>query len=140
VATRRSLPSTATRPWLSSALPPIDVLEAYVDAYNAGDLEALVSMFWAIQVDEPTIVGHPGRAVASGTDQIREVLGGDVATAAASDAYEVTDVQVDGRRVTFGDVKRDRDGTCSRGSGHTIVVVGGTIESLTFGEVGLPCE
>ena len=111
---------------------PADVLQAYVDAYNVHDLDGVVAVF----AEDAVVTGHPldGRnSRATGLEEIRDLESRDMSLSVATDAYEMTDVEVSGNRVSFGHIIHHRSGACFAGAGHSLVVEGDKIVRWDWG-------
>jgi WD40 repeat protein/class 3 adenylate cyclase len=119
---------------------PQEILDLYVEAYNAGDLDSLASLFLPPDYGNSTIRNHPSDPEMNTPSEIRAFLADELASGGGVESYAVSNVTVEGRRIRFDDIQRGKDGSCRRGVGHTIDVPGGMIANFTFGEVGLPCE
>jgi hypothetical protein len=112
-----------------------ELLDAYVDAYNAHDIAAVMSLF----ADDAVMTGNLVSPGAQGTAEIRDFQEGDMAIAAPDNSYAMTDVEVDGNTVTFGHIWHHRDGNCYSGTGHRVEVEGGLIVRWDFGTDSQPC-
>ena len=113
-----------------------ELLDAYVDAYNAHDIAAVMSLF----ADDAVMTGNLVSPGAEGTAEIRAFQEGDMAIAAPDNAYAMTDVDVDGNTVTFGHIWHHKDGNCYSGTGHRVEVEGGLIVRWDFGTDSQPCK
>ena len=112
-----------------------ELLDAYVDAYNAHDIAAVMSLF----ADDAVMTGNLVSPGAEGTAEIRAFQEGDMAIAAPDNAYAMTDVEVNGNTVTFGHIWHHQDGSCYSGTGHRVEVEGGQIVRWDFGTDSQPC-
>ena len=111
---------------------PADVLEAYVDAYNARDLDGVVALF----AEDAVVTDHPlagSGSVTTGVDEIRDLEHRDMVLSAATNAYEMTNVETSGDTVSFGHIIRHQDGGCFAGTGHTLTVEDAKIVSWDWG-------
>ena len=104
---------------------PGAVIESYIEAYNDGDFDAVMTHF----VAESTIAGHPTDFDPVATDiySIRTLHKQDLSF---GEQYKISNVEVDGDTVTWNSVWGE-DG-CVKG--HTAVITGGRILSWIWGE------
>ena len=102
-------------------------LNDYVEAYNSGDIEAVMALF----TEESTIAGHP-MSNASGLEAIRRVQVQDLGAAAATDPYSISDVVVSGDTITWNHVWTNSSGSqfCQRG--QEAVIEDGKIVTWTW--------
>jgi len=114
---------------------PMAVIESYGEAYNSGDIDAVMAFF----SEESVIVGHPldfnntsSGGLAEGLTEIRSVQNRDLASAADTDAYSFSNFEVSGNTVTW-----DHNWTNSQGqefcaAGNSAVIENGIITSWTW--------
>lgn len=115
---------------------PEDVVQSYVDTYNADDLDGLMDLF----AEDAVLTGHPfGPARAEGLDAIRSVQAADRAAAAAESPYEISDVEVTDNTVTWDHVWTSGDGEDWCAEGNAVVVEDGKIVSYEFPANARPC-
>ena len=112
-----------------------ELLDGYVEAYNAHDIAAVMALF----ADDAVMTGNLVSPGAQGTAEIRAFQEGDMAIAAPDNAYAMTDIEVDGNTVTFGHIWHHQDGNCFSGTGHRVEVQGGLIVRWDFGTDSQPC-
>ena len=118
---------------------PTAVLADYEDARNAGDIDALMSLYAADAVvtahpRDSHSVDDPGdEPVANGIDEIR-VLEFDLPTfQRPEDATEFFNVQVSGNRVTFDQRFFNDDGDCFGDSGNEVTLQDDKITHYDWG-------
>ena len=109
---------------------PGEVIEAYVSAYNAEDIDAVMALF----TEDSTIVGHPTLSDAVGLDAIRLLTIEDRQMAAESDPYAISNVTTDGDTVTWDHTWTNDAGANYCVEGHSAVITDGTIVSWAFAE------
>lgn len=107
---------------------PSAVIEGFVAAYNSGDIDAVMSYF-----DEDSVItGHPFSEHADGPDEIRTTMLTDLAVAADTDAYTISNLETTGATVTFDHRWTNTAGTDYCGTGHTATVDNGTITTWNW--------
>jgi hypothetical protein len=106
---------------------PAEVLEQYVAAYNSGDIDAVM----AVYTEDSVVYGHPSTSEAAGLTAIRTVETADLSAAASTDAYSVSNVEVDGDTVTWDQVWVNYDGPWCR-EGQSAVIKDGKILTWTW--------
>lgn len=109
---------------------PAAVIEAYVSAYNAEDIDAVMALF----TEDSTIVGHPTLSDAVGLDAIRLLTIEDRQMAAEADPYAISNVQTDGDTVTWDHTWTNDAGEDWCQEGLSAVISDGTIVSWAFAE------
>jgi hypothetical protein len=114
----------------SDAAGPSAVIDAFVDAYNAGDISGIMDLF----TEDSVIIDHPFSTLddATGIDQIRELLEEDLQSAADGPAYTISNVMTEGSTVTWDHVWTHRQGSNRCAEGHIAIVEDGKIISWTF--------
>jgi ketosteroid isomerase-like protein len=100
-------------------------MSAYVTAYNAGDIDEVMSFFSADSV----ITGHPYPVQAKGLDGIRELHIADREAAAAEDPYEISDLEFVGDTATWNQTWLSSTGQEFCHEGQTAVIRDGLILS-----------
>ena len=107
---------------------PAAVLDAYVAAYNRGDVDAVMAFY----SDASVVLGFPFADEQRGLESIRSVMIQDIAAAAASDALTISNVAVSGNEVTWDQVWVDDGGEEFCVEGQTAVIEGGKILLFTW--------
>ncbi len=107
---------------------PGETIEAYIAAYNAHDIDAVMAFF----TDESVVTGHPFSTTSSGTSSIRTLHVTDLSAAAAETAYTISNVEVTGDTVTWDHVWVNNKGEEFCQQGQRAVVKDGTIVSWTW--------
>lgn len=120
----------AVRSDRASQAGPAAVIEQYVEAFNEGDIDAMMNQF----ADDAQLIGHPFAAEAFGATAIRDVQIGDLANAAPTDAIRVSDLEVVGDVVTWNQVYENRRGEFTCATGNRAVVVDDEIVRWEFAE------
>jgi len=115
---------------------PASVIEQYQNGYNTGDIEAVMVLFR----DDSTITDHPFVEETVGLDAIRTLQAADLSAAAESDAYEFSNVEVDGDTVTWDHVWTNDIGDQYCARGHSAVIADGTIKTWSFSTDADLCE
>jgi len=110
----------------------IAVIEAYGDAYNSGDLDAVMDLFG----EDSTIVGHPFGATRDGLVSIRALHDADMNAAAVSDAYAFSNFRVEGNTVTWDHRWTNAADTEYCAVGNSAEVEDGVITSWTWSATG----
>lgn len=107
---------------------PAATIEAYVTAYNAGDIDAVMALF----SEESVITGHPFRAEAAGLAAIRGLKAEEFDIKATDNAYTISNVEVASNTVTWDHVWINEDGEQYCYQGQRAVVEDGKILSWTW--------
>jgi hypothetical protein len=107
---------------------PAAVVDQYVAAYNSGDIDAVMAVF----TEDSVISGHPFTSEAAGLTAIRGVQGSDIAAGASTDAYSVSNVEVDGDTVTWDQVWVNDGGESFCRDGQSAVIKDGTMLTWTW--------
>jgi hypothetical protein len=119
------------------AVAPESVIEAYVEEYNSGDIDAVVALFR----EDSSVLGFPLVGVADGLEAIRSLHVRHMQSAAKADAYSFANLRSDGHTVTWDHRWTDRSGQDWCGTGHSAEVEDGAIVTWTWPEVGpAPCS
>jgi len=108
--------------------PPNDVIEDYVSAYNAGDIDEVMSFF----DEDSVIIGHPFAARSEGVEQIRGVMVADLSEAADTNAYTISNLEATGNTVTWDHRWTNRRGAEFCGTGHSTRIDNGKIDTWTW--------
>lgn len=114
---------------------PAAVIEDYISAYNSGDIDAVMTLF----SEESVVTGHPSEARSEGLDAIRSVQEGDIAAAATSNAYTISNVDVSGDTVTWDHVWTNSTGNQFCQQGHDAVIKDGKILTWDWPGGGFSC-
>ena len=114
---------------------PAGVLNDYRAAYNAGDIDAVMDLF----TDESVVTGHPFQASSEGLSAIRSVQVSDIAAAATSDAYTISNVEVSGDTVTWDHVWTSSTGDQFCQEGQTAVIKDGKILTWDWPDGSFSC-
>jgi len=115
---------------------PSEAINAYIDAYNAGDINGIMTLF----TEQSVITGHPfGFGGVTGIEAIKSLQEMDLRVAATENAYTISNVQVVGNTVTWDHVWIKVDGHSSCKQGNNAVVENGKIISWAFG-TGKTCD
>lgn len=118
---------------------PPATIEAYVEAYNAGDIDGVMALFSEDSVvSRSPLDPHPG-GESQGLAEIRELHVVDMGAAADQDAYTISNVEVSGNTMRWDHVWVNEAGSSYCGTGNSAVVEGGTILSWTFAADPRPC-
>jgi hypothetical protein len=113
------------------------VIEAYVDAYNSGDIDEILGSF----SEDSVMIGSPWESPVQGLDELRSLHIDELAAAADSDAYLIANVEVVGDTVTWDHRWSNKEGTDWCAAGQSAVVEEGVIVSWTWPQAGgRPCS
>lgn len=124
---------TATPP----GVDPAAVIEAYVRAYNADNVDAVMAWF----SEDAAVTDHPGGlADAVGADAIRRLTITDRSWAAQSDPYEISNLNTDGDTVTWDHTWTNNNGEHFCADGNRAVITDGLIVSWTYADNADVCE
>jgi hypothetical protein len=110
------------------------VIEAYVAAYNSGDIDAVVAVF-----SEDAVITQ-GSETSTGLTEIETLQIDDMSSAAEADAYSITNVETDGDTVTWDHVWTNDAGVDWCAEGQSAVVTDGKIVTWTWPLDTNPCE
>ena len=119
-----------------AASDPAATILAYIDAYNARDIDAVMELF----TEDSVMIGHPFSGESIGLTAIRAVQAQDIDGVGTDDAYTISNVQVAGNSVTWDHVWRPGDGGESCQYGHSAIVEDGKILSWTWPGGGFSCR
>ena len=114
---------------------PASVIQAYTAAYNAGDIEAVMTFF----SEDSVVTGHPFAAESAGLTAIRLVQVADISAAAAENAYTISNMEVTGDTVTWDHVWTNGFGTQFCVQGHRAVIQDGKILTWAWPGGGFDC-
>ena len=112
-----------------------EVVEQYVEAYNSGDIDAVMAVF----TDNSVVYGHPFSPESAGLTAIRSVQIDDLAAGAATDAYSISNVEVNGDTVTWDHVWVSSSGDEICQEGQTAVIEDGKILTWTWPSADSTC-
>ena len=107
---------------------PADTIEAYMDAYNAGDIDGVMGFF----SEESVVIGHPFAAESRGLEEIRTIQTEDVKLGVG---YTISNLEVTGDTVTWDHAWGGQ--FCVEG--NLAVVQDGTILSWTWPDNRFTC-
>jgi hypothetical protein len=110
------------------ARTPSQTISAYMTAYNGHDIDAVMAFF----TEESAVTGHPFAAEAAGLSAIRILHIEDMAAAAESGAYRISNVEVTGNTVTWDHVWTNDGGTKYCPQGQSAIIEDGTILTWTW--------
>jgi hypothetical protein len=115
-ATQVTTASDATQVSTASDVTPADVLDAYIAAFNADDLDAVMALF----ADDAVVLNDPvtGTLRAEGIDEVRDVQSAEISF---GESYEVVSVDSVGNTATFGRRIRTPSGRCYAGTNKVTV-------------------
>lgn len=115
---------------------PVDVIDAYQQAFASNDLETIVALFTPFSV----VSGHPlGGGDVSGLEAIRLLEEETLAWARPEDPLRFDDVRASGDSVTFDQVIYAAEGGCISGRQNRIVVDTGKIIRWEWGSEQVSC-
>ena len=115
---------------------PAATLEGYIAAYNAGDIDEVMTFF----SEDSVMTGHPFAPSASGLAQIRSVQTQDLGAAASANAYTISNVEVSGDTVTWDHVWVSDGGSEFCQYGQSAVVEDGVFLTWTWPSGGGDCR
>lgn len=107
---------------------PAEVIEQYVVAYNSGDIDAVMAVF----TEDSVVYGHPFSPQSAGLAAIRSVQIDDIAAGATTNAYTISNVEVNGDTVTWDHVWVSDSGDEFCQEGQRAVVQDGYILTWTW--------
>jgi hypothetical protein len=114
---------------------PAAVIELYTTAYNSGDINAVMAVF----TEDSVLYSYPGTSEAAGMTAIRRLYTHDLANAASTDAYSISNVEVDGDTVTWDQLWVDKAGENWCMEGQSAVIKDGKILTWTWPSNNSPC-
>jgi uncharacterized protein (TIGR02246 family) len=114
---------------------PAAVIEQYTTAYNSGDIDAIMAVF----TEDSVLYGFPGTSEAAGLTVIRRLYTHDLANAASTDAYSISNVEVDGDTVTWDQLWVNKEGKNYCMEGQSAVIKDGKILTWTWPSDNSPC-
>lgn len=127
-----------------TAAAPLEVIDTYRIAYNAGDIDEVMALF----TEESTLIDHPtalfggvgdGGNTLTGVDEIREANVVDRATAAQSSAYEFVNVRLADGAVLWDHRWVGLNGAEWCGHGHRAVISEGRFVTWSYADPQ-PCS
>ena len=114
-----------TTPIAATAQGPAAIIEAYIEAYNANDIDGVMALF----SEESVVIDAPLDPQASGQSrglrQIRSLHRADMRSAADENAYTISNVEVSGNTVSWDHVWINEDGTEWCAAGHSAMIEDG---------------
>ena len=114
---------------------PGGVIDDYIAAYNAGDIDGVTALF----SEESVVTGHPMRGRMEGLAAIRATQVDDMSVAATQNAYTISNVEVTGDTVTWDSVWISIDGEQFCKQGHAAVIKEGKIITWVWPGGGFDC-
>lgn len=114
---------------------PEAVIDLYRTAYNEGDIDTVMTLF----AEESAVVGHPHAPQSVGLAELRSLQRSDMASAASTEAYEFSSVDVAGSTVTWNSRWTNVDGDAWCAEEHVAVIVDGRIVEWRFAPEPQPC-
>ncbi len=126
--------TTATTTTVSDTLAtslasPAAVIQAYIAAYNAGDIDGVMALF----TEESEVTGQFFYDASSvGLEEIRGVLLFDMYYSAEVDAYEIFNIEVSDNIVMWDHVWTASNGVDFCAEGHSAVIEDGKILAWTW--------
>ena len=118
------------------ARTPSQTISAYVTAYNGHDIDAVMAFF----TEESVVTDHPFAVEAAGLSSIRILHSEDMAAAAESNAYRISNVEVTGNTVTWDHVWTNDGGTRYCQQGESAIIEDGTILTWTWPAEEFSCS
>jgi ketosteroid isomerase-like protein len=107
---------------------PGATIASYTTAYNSGDIDAVM----AVYTEDSLVYGHPITSEAAGLSAIQTMETQDLAAAASTDSYSISNVEVDGDTVTFDQVWVNKEGQNWCRDGQSAVIKDGKILTWTW--------
>jgi ketosteroid isomerase-like protein len=128
-----STASYATEVSAATGVTPAEVFDAYIAAFNADDLDAVMALF----ADDAVVLNDPvtGNMVAEGIDEVREVQEAEISL---GEYYEVVSVESAGSTVTVDVRYQTTTEECYAGTSE-ITVEQGKIVRWSNLAAGRPC-
>ena len=114
---------------------PAEVLNQYIAAYNSGDIDAIMAAY----TEDSVLYGYSDTSEVAGLTAIRTMWTGDLAAAASTDAWSISNVEVDGDTVTWDQVWVDGAGGNHCMEGQSAVIKDGKILTWTWPSANSPC-
>ncbi len=114
---------------------PAGVIDNYVAAYNAGDIDGVMAVF----SDQSVVTGHPMQARIEGLAAIRINQADDMRFAASQNAYVISDVKVAYDTVTWDHVWTSSEGQQFCQQGHEALIEEGKILTWAWPDGGFDC-
>jgi uncharacterized protein (TIGR02246 family) len=107
---------------------PAAVVDQYVAAYNSGDIDAVMAVF----TEDSVVYGHPFSLESAGLTAIRSLHIADLAAGASTDAYSISNVEVNGDTVTWDHVWVNKEGQNWCREGQSAVTKDGKMLTWTW--------
>ena len=114
---------------------PEDVINGYAEAFNEGDIDAVMAFF----TEDSVVTRHPLARERTGLTQIRALWVQSRQGAASENATSISNVEVNGSTVTFDHVFIDDTGDNFCVEGHSAVIEDGKILSWTYADDFVDC-
>lgn len=115
---------------------PAAVVDQYVAAYNSGDIDAVMAVF----TEDSVVFGHPFSPESSGLTAIRGAQASDLAAGASTDAYSISNIEVNGDTVTWDHVWVNNQGEEFCQKGQSAVIKDGKILTWTWPSSDSACS
>ena len=115
---------------------PAEVIKQYIAAYNSGDIDAMMAAY----TEDSVLYGYSDTSEVAGLTALRAMWTGDLAEAASTDAWSISNVEVDGDTVTWDQVWVDNAGENHCMEGQSAVIKDGKILIWTWSSVDPPCS
>lgn len=142
-APTNSTPPVSEEPDSSSAATIAATLDAYLSAYNAGDIDGVMALFSeeSVVIAHPTqdYVGEPFATESRGLAEIQDLHMADLNAAANENAYTISNVEIIGNTVTWDHLWVNSQGMEFCKSGNEAVIEDGKFVSWTFPGGGSAC-
>lgn len=114
---------------------PAAVVASYIAAYNARDLDEVMTFF----TEDSVVTGHPFAASSVGLAEIRGVHQADINAASEENPYTISNVEVSGDTVTWDHLWVNSTGDRFCQIGQEAVVENGTFVTWTWPSDGFDC-
>ena len=114
---------------------PAAVVNQYVAAYNSGDIDAVMAAY----TEDSVLYGYDTSDTV-GLTALRTLWTDDLAAAASTDAWSISNVEVDGDTVTWDQVWVDNAGGNYCMEGQSAVIKDGRILRWTWPSGNTPCS
>jgi ketosteroid isomerase-like protein len=114
---------------------PGATVASYVAAYNSGDIDGVM----AVYTEDSVLYGYPSTSEAAGLKAILALTTQDLAAAASTDAYSISNVEVDGDTVTWDQLWVNKEGQNWCMEGQSAVIKDGKILTWTWPSGNSPC-
>lgn len=114
---------------------PAAVIEGYIAAYNAGDIDGVMAVF----TEESVVTGHPMETRMEGLAAIRAIQLEDLNSAAPENAYTISNVEVTGNAVVWDHIWTSSDGRQFCKQGNEAHIEGDKILTWAWPAGGFDC-